>query len=183
MTAENEKFVSIYYTLKDDDGNVIDSTTEGDGLGFVMGRQYILPKLEEAIFGKSVGDKLSVVLEAKDGYGEFDENMISEVDREMFDTDMEIEIGMAFQAMTAFGPRIVRVVKVEDKKITVDGNHELAGKRLHFDVEVHEVREATESELNPTCGGGCGGCGGGCGDGGCEGGCGGCGDGGCGCGE
>ena len=98
----------------------------------------------------------------------------------MFETDMPIEVGMAFQAMTAVGPQIVRVTKVGEDKITVDANHELAGVRLHFDVEVAEVRDATEEELNPqSCG--CGGCGGGCGgncgdDCNCGGGCGGCGN-------
>ena len=93
---------------------------------------------------------------------------------------MPIEVGMMFQAMTAAGPQIVRVTKVSDDKVTVDGNHELAGVRLHFDVEIVAVRDATEEELTPSgCGSGCGGCGGGCG-GNC--GDGGCGDGGCGCG-
>ncbi len=74
---------------------------------------------------------------------------------------------MNFQAMTPQGPRIVRVVEVSDKTIKIDGNHELAGKTLHFDIEIVEVRDATEEELNPRgcggCGGNCGGCGGGCG--------------------
>ena len=92
---------------------------------------------------------------------------------------MPIEVGQMFQA----GPTTVRVTAVADDEITVDGNHELAGKELHFDVEIVDVRDPTEEELEPLmsggCGGGCGGCGGGCG-GDC--GDGGCGDGGCGCG-
>ena len=72
---------------------------------------------------------------------------------------------------------IVKVTKIADDKITVDGNHELAGKKLCFDVEVVDVRDATEAELDPfvteggcgSCGGGCSGCGSSCG--GCGGGC------------
>lgn len=181
MKAENNKYVAIHYTLTDDEGQVIDKSREDNPLGFVMGKQAILPKLEEQILGKEVGDKLTAVLEPKDGYGEYDKTFVTEVDRKNFETENPIEIGMAFQAMTAMGPLIVRVTKITDDKITVDGNHELAGVRLHFDVELAEVRDATEEELNPPsgcCGGGCGGCGG-CGDDCGEEGCG-CGDGGCG---
>lgn len=178
MTVEKDKYVSIHYTLKNDEGTVIDSSVGKEPLGYVQGRGYLLPKLEEQIDGKNPGDKFHAVLEPIDGYGEKREDLISEVPRSNFETDMPISIGMAFQAMTAGGPIIVRVVKVEDDKVTVDGNHELAGVRLNFDVEIVEVRDATEDELNPSrgCGGGCGGCGGGCG-----GDCGG--DGECGCGS
>ena len=103
--------------------------------------------------------------------------------RDKFEFDGEIQIGMPFQVMTPSGLSIVHVTKVEGDKITIDGNHELAGKALNFDIEVVNVRDATEEELAPTsggCGGGCGGCGG-CGGGDC-GDCGSsCGSGGCGC--
>ena len=83
---------------------------------------------------------------------------------------------MQFQVMTNQGPSIVKVIEVAGEKIKIDGNHDLAGKTLHFDVEVVDVREPTEEELNPSgcggCGGSCGDCGGGCGS--CGGGCGGC---------
>lgn len=180
MTVENDKYVSINYTLKNDEGKVIDSSEGKEPLGYIQGRGMLLPKLEEQIAGKNPGDKFETVLEAKDGYGEYHKELVTDVDRSNFETDMPIEPGMMFQAMTAAGPHIVRVTKVSDDKVTVDGNHELAGVRLHFAVEIVEVRDATEEELNPVgCGGGCGGCGGGCGNGGC--GEGGCGDGGCGC--
>ena len=90
---------------------------------------------------------------------------------------------MPFQVMTPSGLSIVHVTKVEGDTITIDGNHDLAGKALNFDIEVVGVRDATEEELSPTsgCGGGCGGCGGGCGSSCGDGGCGGCGNGSCGC--
>lgn len=186
MKAEDNKAVKINYILKGDDGNIIDQSN-GEPLFFIMGQNYILPKLEEQIKGQEPGYKFSIVLEAKDGYGEYQENLVTDVARENFETDMPIQVGMQFQAMSPMGPMIVRVTKVADDKITVDGNHELAGQRLHFDVEIVEVRDATEEELNPPrgcCGGGCGGdCSGGCGgEGDCNCG-GGCGEGGCGCGN
>lgn len=177
MKIEADKWVAIHYTLIDDDGNIIDSSVGGEPLGFVQGRGYLIPGLERELEGKEPGAKFKAVIAPADGYGEIDPRMIAEVPREQFEFEGEITIGMQFQVMTQMGPTIVRVVEVGPEKIKIDANHELAGKNLNFDVEVVEVRDATEDELNPPsgCGGGCGGCGGDCGDGGC-------GDGGCGCG-
>lgn len=170
MKVEKNKFVTINYTLKDDDGNVIDSSVGKEPLPYIHGNNYLLPKLEEQIEGLEPGAKFSTILEAADGYGERDEKMIAKVPRENFDTSMPIEVGMQFQADTPYGPQIVTVTQVDEQNITVDANHELAGVRLHFDVEVLSVRDATENELNQmnSCGG-CGGCGGSCsGDCNCE---------------
>ncbi|MCR4580592.1 MAG: peptidylprolyl isomerase [Treponema sp.] len=177
MKIEKNKWVSIHYTLKDDDGNQLDSSVGKEPLGYLHGNGYLIFGLENELEGKNPGDKFTAVIQPKDGYGDYDPRLIVDVPRSQFETEMPIEVGMQFQAMTAQGPSIVKVIEVGDDKIKIDGNHELAGKVLHFDVEVVEVRDATEEELNPRgCGGGsCGGCGGGCGDcGGCGGDCGGC---------
>ncbi len=177
MKIEQNKWVSIHYTLKDDNGNILDSSVGKEPLGYLHGNGYLIFGLENELEGKNPGDKFTAVIQPKDGYGEYDERLIIDVPRTQFETNQPIEVGMQFQVMTNQGPSIVKVVEVGDEKIKIDGNHELAGKTLHFDVEVVEVREPTEEELNPVgCGGGCGGCGG-CGDGGCDscgGGCGGC---------
>lgn len=179
MTCEKDKVVSINYTLKDDDGNVVDTCVGGAPLEYVHGRNFLLTKLEELITGKNPGDKFSCVLPPEDGYGEYKPELVVEVPRSEFDTSVSIEPGMAFQAMTEAGPAIVLVKEVKDDVIVIDGNNDMAGKTLHFDIEILDVREATEDELaSGMVGGGCGGCGGGCGgDCNCDGGCG---DGGCG---
>lgn len=180
MQITKNKFVQIHYTLKDDAGDLIDSSVEKEPLAYIHGNNYLLPKLESELEGKNPGDKFSAVLEPADGYGERDERMVAKVPRENFDTSMPIEVGMQFQADTPVGPQIVKVTEVNDATVTVDANHELAGVRLHFDIEVIDVRDATEDEINALSQGcGCGGCGGDCGgdcscDGGCGGGCGGC---------
>lgn len=177
MKIEKDKWVAIHYTLTDEDGKQIDSSVGAQPLGYIHGNGYLIPGLEAQLEGKEPGDKFTAVVQPKDGYGEFDPRMVMDVEREKFEGIDVIEIGQQFQVMTQGGPAIVRVVEVGDKTVKIDGNHELAGKVLTFDVEVVEVREPTEEELNPSCGcgGGCGGCGGGCGDD-----CSGCGDGGCG---
>ena len=179
MKIEKNKWVAIHYTLKDDEGNTIDSSVGREPLGYLHGNGYLIFGLENELEGKEEGAKFTCKIAPKDGYGEFDPALIIDVDRSQFETEQPIEVGMQFQVMTPQGPAIVTVKEVGDDKIKIDGNHELAGKNLNFDVEVVEVREPTEAELNPQ---GCGGCGGGCGDGGCN--CGsdcGSGCGGCGC--
>lgn len=179
MKIENEKWVAIHYTLKDDDGNQLDSSVGGVPLGFVYGRGYLITGLEKELADKQAGDKFSAVIQPAEGYGEYDSRLIIEVDRKQFEFDGELQLGMQFSVMTPQGPSFVRIVEINGDKIKIDGNHELAGKVLHFDVEVVEVRDATEEELTPPscgsgCGGGCGGCGSDCG-GDCSTGCGGCG--------
>lgn len=175
MKIEKDKWVAIHYTLTDETGKQIDSSVNGAPLGYVHGRGYLIQGLENELEGKSAGDKFKAVIQPELGYGTYDERMVAEINRDQFDSSMGIEIGMQFQVMTPGGPAIVRVVKIDGDKITIDGNHELAGKVLTFDVEVVEVRDATEEELNPRGCGGCGGCGS---EGGCGGDCGsGCGEG------
>ena len=171
MEITNQKMVKIHYTLKDADGNQLDTSLGGEPLEYMHGIGSLIPGLENELEGKKEGDKFHTEIAPALGYGEYDESLVAEVPKSQFDANFEIEVGQQFQADTATGPMIVKVTKVTDDKITVDGNHELAGKKLFFDVEVVSVRDATEEELAPfTNEGGCGGCsscGGGCG--GCSG--------------
>ncbi len=178
MTAEKGKVVLIDYTLKDDDGVVIDTSVGSEPLKYLQGMGYLLPKLEEAIEGKGANDSFSLVLEPKDGYGEYDESKVIDVPRTDFDPDLQIEPGMQFQAMGPMGPEIVTVMEVGKDTVKINGNHELAGKTLHFDIKIVAVRDPLPDEFSPKggCGGGCGGCSGcgssdgeSCGDGGCGG--------------
>lgn len=177
MNIEPRKMVKIYYTLKDSEGKLIDSSGDGEPLEYMHGTGTLIPGLERQIEGMAVGEKRSVIVSAKEGYGEYDESLVQSVPRDRFDAQMPIEVGQQFQAETATGPFLVRVTAVNDNEITIDGNHELAGVELHFDIEVADVREPTEMELSAISGGGCGGgcssCGGGCS--GCGGGCSSCG--------
>jgi FKBP-type peptidyl-prolyl cis-trans isomerase SlyD len=165
MKIEKNKMVKIHYTLKDTEGKQIDSSVGNEPLEYLHGNGNLITGLENMLEGKEPGDKFTATIAPADGYGEYDELMVVEVPRAQFDSDSAIEVGMKFQANTAGGPMIVTVTKVTDDSVTVDGNHELAGKTLVFDVEVKEVRDATEEELNPpSCGGSCGNCSGDCGE-------------------
>ena len=172
MKIEKDKFVEIHYTLTDDDGNQLDSSVGRSPLGYVQGNGMLISGLEAQLEGKEAGDKFKAVVEAKDAYGEYNQMLVGQVPRSQFDEGIDIQVGMTFQASADDGSVfLVRIIDVNDDTVTIDGNHELAGKRLTFDVEVVNVRESTDADFNM----GCGGCGGNCG-----GGCGSCGDGSCG---
>ena len=147
MQVQNDHVVSIDYTLKNDAGEVMDTSEQNGPLAYLHGHQNIIPGLEKALDDKSVGDSFTVSIEPAEAYGERDERMIQTVPRSMFQGVDEIEPGMRFQAQTEGGVTVVTIKEVNGDEITLDGNHELAGETLHFDVEVKDVRPASEEEI------------------------------------
>ncbi len=147
-TIEQNSAVSFHYTLKDAEGTVIDQSQEGQPLAYLHGHSNIIPGLEKQLEGKSAGEKLVAVVEPAEAYGEYQEEGVQEVPRENFQGVDNIEVGMQFQSQTTDGGMMLVTVKeVTDSTVTVDANHPLAGKQLTFDVEIAEVRSATEEEL------------------------------------
>jgi len=147
MQIADNCVVTLAYTLKDNDDNIIDQSDDGS-FCYLHGAMNIIPGLENALTGKVAGDELSVSIPPEEAYGVRDEARQQEVPRDMFPEDVEIEVGMQFHAQGPDGHQlVVTVVKVEDDRITVDGNHPLAGVQLNFDVKVLEVREATGEEI------------------------------------
>ena len=149
MDIQNDCVVSIHYTLTNDDGAVIDSSSGREPLRYLQGYGNIIRGLENALLGKKVGDSLNVVIEAADAYGERDDDLVQEVPKAAFQGVDELEVGMQFHAQTPDGGAIpVKIVAVGDDSVTIDGNHELAGERLHFAVTVEDVRAAAPEELD-----------------------------------
>jgi FKBP-type peptidyl-prolyl cis-trans isomerase SlyD len=148
MKIADNTVVVIDYTLTDNDGSVIDSSEGAGPLAYLHGAGNIITGLEEALLGKEAGDKVTASIEPEKAYGERHEQLKQDVPRELFTGIEKIELGMQFQSETEQGPVLVTVVEVNDDMITVDGNHPLAGVHLNFDVDVREVREATQEELD-----------------------------------
>ncbi|RYY79423.1 MAG: peptidylprolyl isomerase [Moraxellaceae bacterium] len=144
---QNDQVVSFHYTLTDENGTVIDKS-EGQPLVYLHGAGNIIPGLENALVGKNVGDKLNVNVPAAEGYGEYNAEMVQEVPRNMFQGVDDIQAGMQFQAQTDDGIQIVTVKDVNDESVFVDGNHPLAGQNLNFDVEIVDIRPATQEEMD-----------------------------------
>jgi FKBP-type peptidyl-prolyl cis-trans isomerase SlyD len=147
MQATRGAVVSFNYTLTDDCGAVIDSSEGGAPLQYLHGYDNIIPGLENALEGVECGHKSTVIVEPADGYGEVDDEAIFEVGRDKFPDGMEISPGMQFAGETPNGDVPLTVVEVRDDSVVVDANHPLAGERLHFDVEVVEIRPASDEEL------------------------------------
>ncbi len=149
MNISDNCVVSMHYTLKDSDGTVIDSSEGSDPLKFLQGAGNIIPGLESALMGCTVGDQKTVVIQPADGYGEYDETLIQTLPREAFTGIEEIEEGMEFHAEGPDGEvQAVVVKKLSDDGVTIDSNHELAGMVLHFEVKITDVRESTAEELD-----------------------------------
>lgn len=147
MTIQANKAVSIQYILKDDDGTILDQSVPEMPLVYLHGHGNIIVGLEQALDGKNVGETVNVTVAPKDGYGEYDEGLVQTVPRELFEGVDTIEAGMQFQAQTAEGMQIVTVTGVTDTEISVDANHDLAGKTLHFEAKITDIRDATDDEL------------------------------------
>ncbi len=147
MQVTRGAVVQFNYTLTDDDGNILDSNTDCDPLAYLHGYDNIIPGLERGLEGTAVGHKSQVVVEATDAYGEADEEAVFQVARDQFPEGVPIEPGMQFVGETPSGDTPLTVVAVNENEVVVDANHPLAGKRLHFDVEVVDVRPASDEEL------------------------------------
>ena len=148
MQVADNTAVSIHYTLTNDEGEVLDSSRDNEALVYLHGGGNIVSGLENALEGKVAGDKFNVRIAAEDAYGELQDDMIQVISRDMFEGIDEIEVGMQFHADVSYGTGVVTVVAIADDEITIDGNHPLAGLALTFDVEVLEVRAATEEEAS-----------------------------------
>jgi FKBP-type peptidyl-prolyl cis-trans isomerase SlyD len=146
MTIQQNSVVGINYTLKNDDGEVLDTSEGREALYYLQGNGNLIIGLEEELFGKSVGDKLNVSIQPEKGYGLKDEQMIQEVPVSAFG-GQEVAVGMTFTAENEHGRQMFTIAAVNDETVTVDANHPLAGQTLHFDVEIVEVREATADEI------------------------------------
>lgn len=147
MTIKQNSVVTMHYELKDDAGEVLDSSKGQEPLTYLHGANNIIIGLEEQLLGKSQGDVINAVVSPEKGYGMPVEQLIQQVPKEAFGEVENVEVGMRFQADTEQGPVPVVITAIEDNMVTVDGNHPLAGKELHFECEITEIRDASAEEI------------------------------------
>lgn len=148
MKAEKDKVVEFHYRLTDDAGELIDSSHEAEPLPVLFGRGMIIPGLEQAMTGREEGDRFDVVVPAADAYGERREGLTQRVAKKYFRDAEQLRPGMTTVLNSEKGQRQVTVVKVGSSVIDVDLNHPLAGKTLHFGIEITGIRDATPEELD-----------------------------------
>jgi len=148
MAIKQNSVVTMHYELKDASGEVLDSSKGQEPLVYLHGASNIIIGLEEQLEGKVVGDNINAVVQPEKGYGVPVEALVQKVPTEAFGDEIDqIEVGMRFQAETEQGPVPVVVTAIEDGIVTVDGNHPLAGKELHFTCSIAEIREASGEEI------------------------------------
>ena len=144
---KNGMVVGLAYTLKDEDGKVLDEASAQEPFLYLHGGGQIVPGLESGLEGLSVGEKKEVVVSAEEGYGEYDEDLCMTVKRTQFPEEMDVQEGMQFETQSPDGHGMVFTVEgIEGYKVEINGNHPLAGETLNFSIEVLSVREATDDE-------------------------------------
>lgn len=148
MKVARNRVVQFHYTLTDDAGETLDTSRERDQpMTYLHGAGNIIRGLESAMEGRAVGDSFQVTVPPGEGYGERREANVQRVAlKKLGARPQQLKPGMVLNVQTNQGPARVTVLKVGRFNVDVDANHPLSGKSLHFDVEVVEVREATDEE-------------------------------------
>lgn len=144
---EENKVVKIDYTVKDEEGQLIDTSEGKDPLAYLHGAGNIIPGLEKALEGRSEGEEFAVQIQPDDAYGQRNEALIQVVERGVFQGVEQLDVGMVFNAQGPQGNIQVTIIAIEGDEVTIDGNHPLAGVQLQFEGVVREVREATAEEI------------------------------------
>ncbi|CAB9539160.1 FKBP-type peptidyl-prolyl cis-trans isomerase SlyD (EC 5.2.1.8) [uncultured Gammaproteobacteria bacterium] len=148
MTVKKDKVVEMHCTLKNDKGEVIDSTEGRETMVFLQGHSNIVPGLEKSIEGMKVGESNDVVVQSKEAYGDYHAEGVQTIPMKALEGIDKLTVGLELQSQDEQGnPFIVRVKEINEDTIVVDANHPLAGETLHFSVSIESIREATKEEL------------------------------------
>lgn len=141
-----KRVLAFNYVLKGTDGQILDASEKNQPLPFLEGAGQIIPALEIAIKDLNEGEKKSVKLTAKDAYGDFESKMLMDVPKEEL-AHLNAEVGAYLQLQLSEDTKVVKVIKITDTHVTLDGNHPLAGQDLEFEIEMSLIREATSEEI------------------------------------
>lgn len=151
MQIDKDKVVTFHYRVSEAGQEVLEESHGGDPLVYLHGHGGLIPGVEEALAGKQAGEHVAVTVPPEKGYGARDESAVQRISKSHVVNapkgQAAFRPGMVVQVNTAYGPRSVIVVKVGMTTLDVDANHPLAGKTLNFDIDVVDVREASEEEL------------------------------------
>jgi FKBP-type peptidyl-prolyl cis-trans isomerase SlyD len=146
LKVQDGQVVSMDYTLHVD-GEVLDTSAGHEPLEFLQGAGNIILGLEQELYGMAIGEDKKVVVQPDEGYGAIDPEAFVEVPKEQFPPSIPLEVGTEIQVTDQDGrPMQARIDSVSDDAVTLDFNHPLAGKELHFNVKVVGLREATDEE-------------------------------------
>lgn len=145
MTITKNQVVSLHYTLKNDDGDIIDSSEGLPTLDFIYGMGAVIKGLEKALANKQVGDSFNVSIPPEDAYGFERIENIQSIPLSQFEDPSSIQPGVQFQLDNG---ALAVVQSVSKESVTLDMNHPLAGQTLHFDISIENLRDASEKEIS-----------------------------------
>jgi FKBP-type peptidyl-prolyl cis-trans isomerase SlyD len=148
MQITKNKHVTLEYKLRNDEGTVLDSTKDRDPFTYVHGTDSILPTLEQFLTGKSPGEEVTIRIPSEQAYGERKKSLVFTTSMDSFNDADNIGPGTKVRVRTPSGEQILMITKIENDRVTMDGNHPLAGVNLNFEVNVLGVRDCTKEELN-----------------------------------
>lgn len=146
MKIQKDRVVRFHYTVAEQGQEALESSKDREPLAILIGHGNIIPGLEKAMEGREAGENFAVDVAAADAYGERRDGLSQRVPKKHFGAQ-RLEPGMQVVLNTNFGPRAVTIEKVGMSVVDVDLNHPMAGKNLHFDVEIVDVREARQEEI------------------------------------
>lgn len=148
MKIANQCVVAIHYTLKDEQGQELDSSANQEPLTYLHGTEGLIPGLERELEGREPGERFEATVPPEEAYGPVNPQLVQDVPLEVLDGIENLHVGMALQSKAPDGRvQNLRVDAIGDESATLNANHPLAGEVLHFDVSVESVREATSEEL------------------------------------
>jgi peptidylprolyl isomerase len=138
--AKDGDRVAVHYEGKLEDGTVFDRSDPSEPLEFTIGECEVIPGLERAVLGMNTGETKTVVIDAEEAYGTYDQDLVMKFDLSIVPPDMLVEPGQILRLRKEDGEEIpVSVIAITDESVTLDGNHPLAGQDLTFDIELIEV--------------------------------------------
>ncbi len=146
MKIKNNCVVAIDYKLTEKD-TLLENSSGKDPLMFIHGQGHVIEGLEDALFDREVGEKFTVTIPPEKGYGKYDDSMVQIIPLDQFEANEKIVPGMQFEVQTEYGVHVVTAKEVSKDNVTIDMNPPLAGKTLTFEVEILNVREATEEDF------------------------------------
>jgi FKBP-type peptidyl-prolyl cis-trans isomerase SlyD len=148
MTDATPQVIRFHYSVAEVGQPPTESSRDGgEPIAALIGAGNIIPGLEKALIGKNAGERFEVVVPAAEAYGERNDALTQRVPKKYFPTQVALRPGLTVMLQTEHGPRPVTVLKIGMSVIDVDLNHPMAGKDLSFDIEIVDVRDASEEEL------------------------------------
>lgn len=144
---KQQKLYTVNYWLKNAQGDVVDTSEGGQPMSFIEGTNQVIEGIQKAVVGRDIGDLIEVTIPPELAYGPHLPELLSKMHVSAFDGVEEVLVGMKFQTNTGGEAKVVKVVDVSSDYITVDANHPLAGLTLIFDLQVLDIRDATDSDI------------------------------------